>query len=207
LIHESKELAMNSSGQNSIAGNSGSSEFPASSSSEFEATLRLLASLPAPEGLEERVQVGLRAGLRAAPRRARILAWPTALRLDNTWIRSSLARSAAAAAIFAVVVGGGWGVYSRVQPVQPARAVTIPPHVSAQGGFSSAGAMRTPQTLNGPLVAAPAVTPPAAGAPPAVIPAVKPAVKPADKSASAKKTAAEPATPPATVQPAVIPAK
>ena len=79
-----------------------------------------------------------------------------ALRLDNAWMQSSLARMAAAAAIVAVVVGGGWGVISRVQPVQPARAITIPPRVSAPGSFSSAGAMRTPQTLNGPVVAQPA---------------------------------------------------
>jgi hypothetical protein len=119
-------------------------------SSEFEATLRLIASLPAPEGLEERVE----AGLHKAPHRARILQWPVALRLENAWVRT-----AAAAAIVFVVVGGGWGISSRVQPVPQMRAITVPPHISAQGGFSSAGAMRTPQTLNGPVVAHPAKTP------------------------------------------------
>jgi hypothetical protein len=126
----------------------------------FEETLRLVASISAPEGLEERVEVNLRAELRAAPRavpgRARILHWPAALRPGNAWVRSSLARAAAAAAIAAVVIGGGWGVYSRVEPPQPARAIAIPPRVGASGGFSSAGAMRTPQTLDGPLVAHPA---------------------------------------------------
>jgi hypothetical protein len=68
-------------------------------------------------------------------------------------MHGTLARSAAAAAIVAVVIGGGWGVYSRVQPAQPARAITVPLHTSAQSGFSSAGAMRTPQTLDGPVLA------------------------------------------------------
>jgi hypothetical protein len=133
---------MNSSTQNPFAGNPGSSE--------FEDTLRLIASLPAPEGLEERVEDGLR----RAPHRARILQWPVAWRLESAWVRT-----AAAAAIVFVVVGGGWGISSRVQPPQSIRAVTVLPHVSAQGGFSSAGAMRTPQTLNGPVVTHPATTP------------------------------------------------
>jgi hypothetical protein len=131
-----------------------------SGSGEFEATLRLLASLPAPEGLEERVEAGLRAAPRTDAGRARILAWPAALRMQNAWMRSSLARSAAAAAIVFVVAGGSWGVYSRVQTNQPAKLV-LPLRATPQGGFSSAGAMRTPQTLNGPVVAPP-VTAPAA---------------------------------------------
>ena len=71
-------------------------------------------------------------------------------------------RGAAAAAIVFVVAGGGWGIYIRVQQPQPARVIAMPPRVS--GGFSNAGAMRTPNTLNGPLVApAPAVAPQAPG--------------------------------------------
>jgi len=67
------------------------------------------------------------------------------------------------------VVGGGWGISSRFQPAQPSSAIAIPqrgagqvgqPGQVGQGGFSSAGAMRTPQTLNGPIVAAPAVAHP-----------------------------------------------
>ncbi|MFY9852745.1 MAG: hypothetical protein WAK26_02565 [Terracidiphilus sp.] len=123
-------------------------------SREFESTLRMIASLPAPEGLAERVQ----AGLRAAPAvgRTRILAWPAALRMESGWLQNSLARSAAAAAIAAVVAGGGWGVYSRVQPKQLNRAITVSPRVAVSSGFSSAGAMRTPQTLIGPVAARPA---------------------------------------------------
>jgi hypothetical protein len=112
-----------------------------------ETTLRLIAQLPAPRGLEDRVK----AELRAAPRRARVLSWPAALRSDSPWMRS-----AAAAAIVFVVAGGGWGVYSRVQQPQPARVIVMPPRVAAPGGFSSAAAIRTPNTLNGPVVANPA---------------------------------------------------
>ena len=171
-----------------------------SGSGGAEETLRLLARLSAPEGLEERVQVGLRAASRTNLGRGKILQWPMALRLDYTWMRSSLARAAAAAAIVAVVVGGGWGIISRVQPAQPARAIATPPRVSAQGSFSSAGAMRTPQTLNGPIVETPAVALPAAAAPSEVKAAGEAAaLTPVrrGKSAAAHKSIAEPAAPPA----------
>jgi hypothetical protein len=141
-----KEIAMNLSSQKRFSGKA--------DAGEFETTLRLIASLPAPEGLAERVQAGLKAAPCAAAGNARILAWPKALRLENGWWQSSLARSVAAAAIAAVVAGGGWSVYSRVQMNQAERAIVLP-RVAAPGGFSSAGAMRTPQTLNGPAAARP----------------------------------------------------
>jgi hypothetical protein len=124
-------------------------------SNDFEATLRLIAGLQPPEGVAERVQAHLQAARSAPSHTERIFAWPVAWRLDHIWLQGNLMRAAAAAAIVSVVVGGGWGIYSRVPPTQPARAITIPPRVSAQGGFSSAGAIRTPQTLNGPIVAHP----------------------------------------------------
>jgi hypothetical protein len=145
-------------------------EIRTSGSGEFEETLRLIARLSAPEGLEERVQAGLRTATSTASHRARILRWPVALRRENAWMQN-LARMAAAAAIVAVVVGGGWGISFRFQPVQLSSAITIPERGAGQtgqtgqtgqigqvgqGGFSSAGAMRTPQTLNGPIIAAPA---------------------------------------------------
>ena len=146
VAHRDKEFAMNLQIGTDLS---------AARSGDFEETLRLIASLPAPEGLEERVQ----AGLRTAPQfrlrgRARILAWPAALRMENGWLQSSLARSAAAAAIAAVVAGGGWSVYSRVQLNQAQRGIALP-RVAMPSGFSSAGAMRTPRTLNGPVVARP----------------------------------------------------
>jgi len=119
---------------------------------EAEATLRLIAELPAPEGLEDR----MKAALRAAPRTGRVLQWPGMPAQSRGWLDSALARSAAAAAIVFVVAGGGWSVYSRVQPAQAANPIAMP-HVAAPGGFSSAGAMRTPQTLNGPVLKHPVV--------------------------------------------------
>ncbi len=127
-----------------------------SAQTDAEATLRLVAGLPAPEGLEDRVH----AALRNAPRRGgRVLDWPARPRVENPWMRS-----AAAAAIVFVVAGGGWGVYSRVQP---ARVIAMPPHTASPGGFSNAGAMRTPQTLNGPVVIHPAAAQGAGAAAPA----------------------------------------
>jgi hypothetical protein len=107
---------------------------------DADATLRLIAGLPAPEGLEDRVHEALR----KAPRTGRVLEWPVRLTSDSQWMRS-----AAAAAIAFVVVGGGWGVYSRVQT---ARVIPMPPHAAAPGGFSSGGTMRIPQTVHGPEI-------------------------------------------------------
>jgi hypothetical protein len=115
---------------------------------DAEVSLKLIAGLPAPDGLVERVQ----ARLKAAPTRARILEWPGALRRESGWMRA-----AAAAAIVFVVAGGGWGVYTRVQP-PTAKVILMPPRVGGAGGFSSAGAMRTPQTLQGPVLAHPRST-------------------------------------------------
>ena len=157
--------------------------------SSAESTLRLIATLPAPEGLEDRVQ----AALQAAPRAGRVLAWPAALRPDSDWLRS-----AAAAAIVLVVAGGGWGIYSHVQPGGPERGVAAPMRVVAPAGFSSAGAMRTPQTLTGPVVAHPAT---------AQKPA-KPAAKPAARTAQTQHRGTQPAAPDkADVQPVAPAAK
>jgi hypothetical protein len=145
--------------------------------SAAEVTLRLIARLPAPEGLEERVH----AGLRAAPRRARVLAWPMA----GEWMRA-----AAAAAIVCVVAGGGWGIYARVQPGQVAPPGMGGPRLAAPGGFTEGGAVRRPQTLVGPTVSAPAgpQTTTKTKAP------VKPAVTAAEaKSAAGNKTGVAPA--------------
>lgn len=105
-------------------------------------TLRLIASLPAPAGLEDRVHTALR----VPPRHARVLAWPKRLNPQSGWMRS-----AAAAAIVFVVVGGGWGVYTRIQHNQPAKVIAMPARMPATGGFSPVGAMRVPQTLPGPV--------------------------------------------------------
>lgn len=125
--------------------NSKSSFDSSSDAASAEATLRLVAQLSAPAGLEDRVMTGLH----LLPRRGRLLQWPAMLQPGSSWMRG-----AAAAAIVFVVAGGGWGIYSRVQSDQPAKVIVMP-RAGAGGGFSSAGAMRTPQTLNGPIVAEP----------------------------------------------------
>jgi hypothetical protein len=130
-----------------VVGNDAS---PRSAPHDVDATLRLIAGLPAPEGLEERV----RARLRSAPRHARILEWPERFKSDGQWMRN-----AAAAAIAFVVVGGGWRVYSHVQP---AKIIAMPSHIS--GGFSGASTMRVPQTLTGPVISHPAPAQPRANA-------------------------------------------
>jgi hypothetical protein len=113
-----------------------------------DATLRLIANLPVPDGLEDRIH----SALRAAPRKASLLAWP--LHLDTGWMRT-----AAAAAIVVIVAGGGWSVYSHVDRPQPAKVIMMPAAGSASGGFSSAGAMRTPTTLNVPVLKHPVKKP------------------------------------------------
>lgn len=125
-----------------------------SSAAHAEATLRLIAALPAPAGLEDRIHSALQSSLGSALPQARgtgrVLAWRTPSGSGNSWMRS-----AAAAAIAFVIAGGGWGVYSRVR--LPGRVVAVPVRVAAPGGFGGAGAIRTPQTLNGPVLTHPPV--------------------------------------------------
>jgi hypothetical protein len=146
-----------------------------------EETLRIIAHLPAPTGLEDR----LHGALRGASHSARILAWPKAVRPQGAWMRT-----AAAATIVFVVAGGGWGVYRRVQQNQPAKVIVMPPRIGAPGGFSSAGAVRTPDTLTGPTVSPAAkvsatATPPAEQQPAAQSAPSKTAKKPAGESSPA----------------------
>jgi hypothetical protein len=100
-------------------------------------------------------------------------------------------RSAAAAAIVFVVAGGGWGIYSRVQPPHSAKVI-VTPKGPAPGEFTNSGAMRTPKTLNGPIVSTPAAVQPA----PAKVPlkaAAKPKPPQAAKLGTANKSAVQPA--------------
>lgn len=117
-----------------------------------EDTLRLVARLPAPEGLADRIQEGLR----HAPPTARVLHWTKPLLPSGSWMQSTMARGAAAAAIVVIVAGGGWRIYSRVQPPPAARVLSMPPRVApGSGGFAQSNAKRVPQTLNGPVLTHP----------------------------------------------------
>ncbi len=172
-----------------------------------EETLRLIASLPAPAGLEDRVRAALRAapnrgraggeerwqarkaGVAGVARRGRVLAWPAALRHESNWMRT-----AAAAAIVFVVVGGGWGVYTRVEQNQPAKVIVMPSRMPVPAGFSGAGAVRTPQTLPGPAVTqkplkAKSAQPKAARKP---VTTRKPTAAPTGQPASSAKPAMQP---------------
>jgi|HubBroStandDraft_1064217.scaffolds.fasta_scaffold06822_6 hypothetical protein len=133
---------MNPNSNNSISQSSPGTGSSFDRSGTGEDTLWLIAALPSPEGLETRVH----AALRTAPRRGRILAWP--LRAEAAWVRAT-----AAAAIVMVVAGGGWGIYSRIQPLQAAKP-PVPARVGGAGGFSNADAKRSPQTLQLPVVSA-----------------------------------------------------
>lgn len=127
----------------------GSSQPPGSISGSMDDTLRLIANVSVPDGIEERVHAVLNTS-----RQARILDWPATLGFSHFWDGSSWMRAAAAAAIVLVVGGGGWGVYMHVEH-PGARVVVIPAaRPAAAGGFSSAGAIRTPQTVKGPEVTA-----------------------------------------------------
>lgn len=117
----------------------------------MEETLRLIARLPAPEGLEDRVK----AGLRDAPRRATVIEWPFAS--AGGWMHTGVMRAAAAAAVVLAIAGGGWGVYSHIQIAPVPSAVVEPQGPNSGGRFSTAGAMHVPQTVEGPVVAAPLV--------------------------------------------------
>jgi hypothetical protein len=64
-------------------------------------------------------------------------------------------RAAAAAAIVLVVAGGGWEVYSHIQIAPIPTAVAAPQRPDRTGGFSQAGAVRKPQTLEGPVLVSP----------------------------------------------------
>jgi len=142
---------MNSPAQNVFSRKPISGAERAAAADAAEATLRLIARLPAPAGLEDRVM----AGLKSAPRTARVLDWPSLFQPTTGWMRG-----AAAAAIVFVVAGGGWGIYAHVQPVPSVRVIAMPPRTGAAGGFSNAGAMRTPETLNGPILTKPVAAQP-----------------------------------------------
>jgi hypothetical protein len=162
-----------------------------------EETLRLLATVPVPDDLVDRVQ----ARLAAAPPRSFLSG--SSLFGRNGWMFSPVfsqgLRGCAAAAIVLFVAGGGFAIYSRVQPSPSAQVIEMPARVGNSGSFSNAGAMRTPDTLNGPVLANPALANPAlahpAGparqnvtAPPqSVHPKPKPAVNPKKAPATQAK--------------------
>ena len=116
-----------------------------------ERSLRLIASLPAPLGIEDRVK----AGLRETPIHTGVIAWPLSSQNGSGWSQISYLRAAAAAAIVFVVAGGGWGVHARFRPAPAPTADAVPQRIEGGGGLSAAGAKRTPNTVEGPKIAVP----------------------------------------------------
>lgn len=112
-----------------------------------EDTLRLIAALPAPEGLADRVH----ARLRTASRTGGLFSWAFAP-VAGYRLHSPMFRGAAAAAIVCLVAGGGWQICTHVQPPATANNWVQPARVGNSGGFSNAGAMRTPDTLDRPVL-------------------------------------------------------
>lgn len=104
-----------------------------------EETLRIVANLPVPEGLVDRVQTRLR----NAPHSARVLSWPLVFG-PGGWGYERALRGAAAAAIVCVVAGGGWRIYSHVQSAPTAKVLVMPTPASPSRGFSTAGSVHTP---------------------------------------------------------------
>lgn len=142
-------------------------------------TLRLLASVPAPRGLEARLLA--RIGEQTQPKR--VLAWP----LRTALAESAGMRAAAAAVLVAVLAGGGWGIVALTRPAQQAGAARSTVRSGMGGsGFSSAGAMRTPETLKGPAVPMTVAAPPATTL--VAAPEVEAEKKPAKKNSFAPKS-------------------
>jgi hypothetical protein len=151
---------MNPHPQNFPAPKTASGHKTVPGAAEAETTLRLIAALPAPEGLEERVKTALHQSVHQTPQSRSLLHWP---RTD--WMQTQMqswARTAAAAAIVFVVIGGGWEIYARVQPAPQPNAIALPPQPTsghAHGGFASANAIRKPRTLDGTALTHPLAAP------------------------------------------------
>ncbi|MGA8088329.1 MAG: hypothetical protein WCA10_13550 [Terracidiphilus sp.] len=120
---------------------------------EAERSLRLIATLPAPVGIEDRVK----SGLRNASFQTGVIAWPLSSSSRASWAQVSYMRAAAAAAIVFVVAGGGWGVYTHFRPAATPTAEAVPQRIDGSGGLSPAGAVRTPKTVEGPRIATPKI--------------------------------------------------
>jgi len=120
-------------------------------------TLRLIASVSPPQGLEERIHLRLRSA-RNAPKSSRF--WPG----WNTGMSSPMrAGFAVAALVLAALVGGGWEFHrinaaktaisasdARQAPAVSLTPVQAPAQVPppSKSGFSTANSMRVPPTLN-----------------------------------------------------------
>ncbi len=125
---------MNSSSQNDFDRNA--------ATIDAEHSLRLIASLPAPVGIEERVKCGLQ----DASSQTAVIAWPFIPR--RGWAQVSYLRAAAAAAIVLMVAGGGWGSPCAFRAGAFAAGNAVPQRIERRRSFRG-GSKRTPKTVDG----------------------------------------------------------
>jgi hypothetical protein len=135
---------------------------------EAEETLRLVATMPPPAELTDRVHQRLAMEKDSAPRRS---FW-------SLWMPAQRFQFAAAAVLVVAVAGSTWSVY---HTNRGSKIVAPVPHaVDSGGGFGTAGAERVPPTLN-PIKVPPAPKKkPGAGR-------VKPGAKPSAVQASSSQ--------------------
>ena len=163
-------------------------ENPGKESKSAEETLRLIASLPAPDGLAERVQTRLRTESQSG----RVLSFPRSL-VSAGWNYGNAMRGAAAAAIVCVVVGGGWRIYSRVQPGPSARVIVMPAPAGPPRGFSIGGSVHTPDPRPVPVPTRQAVAQPSeAGTSQLIVIQPKHTTKPGNPSSVSKQASDQP---------------
>jgi hypothetical protein len=147
--------------------------------SQAEETLRLLAELPPPAHLTDRVHRRL-ALEKAKP--ARRSFW-------SLWLPARRLQYAAAAILVVAVAGSTWSVYrghpqTGMKPGAHTQAAPVLPPAASAGGFGSAGAERVPPTLN------PIKVPPA----PKKKPSASKTAKPSPKKLAAPPAAQTPQT-------------
>jgi len=160
--------------------------------SALDEALKALTCQQAPEGLEDRIEARLRQAL-AAERTHTSLLQRLQLKfaelsegLQANWMQSNALRGSMAVLLAALVIGSGYQIANRSNTAQsPALAPTAP---QSNGGFNSAGAVRTPHTIDGPLL--PTETPAANAAQPQVASAAK--AKPATRAIKTKKKLEQP---------------
>jgi hypothetical protein len=104
-----------------------------------EATLRLLAQIPPPQGLADRVHRRLAAAPAPAPR-----FW-------SLWLPAQRLQFAAAALLVTALAASSWTIYENRQHTTPAARTTAPqppsPQPSDASSFTPAGAERLPASL------------------------------------------------------------
>lgn len=152
-----------------------SSNYP-QASGDPEATLRLLAQLPPPEGLADRVHRNLAAAPDPAP----------APRFWSLWLPAHRLQFAGAAVLVTAMAASSWTILESRRPTSPAAKTAVPGTAADSGrsAFSSADAERHPATLKPIKV------------PSAVPPAPKTSSAPKKKPSAAKSRAVRPSASP-----------